>query len=515
MIAALLSVVLVLAAFQGPGRPAPSTPDTCELRGRVTDVESGLPLARVSVWVFGPDGKGQIIKTTDDAGRFRFPGLTAGRYNAVAHPGQFSGTHVASGTQNITLANAEVREIAITLPRALAVNVRVVDPQGEPLSGLRVVAQSAESGRAVSLSSWQQATDDHGHVRLFGLSPGRYVLCADVFALGESGLKTSERRERLLRTCYPSAAEEALAEPIRLDGADTGEVEIRMRRGRTFTIAGHVLDASGSPAVLANVGLAQHYMNGGTSRSVTVDANGRFMAVGVHPGVYAIEASVGGPQRPEDRRPLEAGFVPIRVESTDLDDIVVPMKKGVDVPGRFMPEDPSLQLPPLPGSGLMIGARLAEDHLPGNGSTQFTRARSIARSHSRAYSEPDAGHPERPRGWYVKSIRYGTREIIDEPVEFGHRRSAAARDRSQQSRRHRDRPGHRRWGQPDPRDGLHVPHARHGNARDPRRHRRELRGRQLQARPRARRRLRHRGSRRSVRSPVLGARPNREARGVG
>jgi Carboxypeptidase regulatory-like domain len=418
MTAALLSLVLALAAFQEPGRPASSTPDTSELRGRVTDKDSGLPLARVSVWVFGPDGQGQIIKATDEAGRFRFPGLAAGRYNAMAHPGQFRGTHVASGTQVITLTNAEIREIDITLPRALAINVRVVDPLGEPSSGLHVVVQSAETGQAVS-SSWQQATDDHGRVRLFGLSPGRYILCADVYPLGTSGPRALDRREHLLRTCYPSATDDALAEPIRIDRADAGELEIRMRRGRTFTVAGRVLDASGAPAVSANVNLAQHYMNGGTSRSLTIDADGRFAAADVHPGVYAIEASVGGPARPEDRRPLEAGFVAVGVESADVDDLVVLMKKGVDVPGRFTLEDPSLQLPPLPGSGLLISARLAEDRLPGSASTQYTTARA-----DRSFTL--AGMSGRrilqirnvPRGWYVKSIRYGTREIIDDPAEF-------------------------------------------------------------------------------------------------
>lgn len=419
MIAAVVSLVLTLTLFQGADRPLASTQDRCEIRGRVTDQVTGLPLARVNVHIFRPDGQGQLTMTTDDEGRFRFPGLAPGRYSGMVEPRQFRATHIFGSMPTIVLAGAEIREINIALPRASAINVHVVDPWGEPLSGLRVVAQSAETGQVVSSSSWQQTTDDHGRVRLFGLPPGRFILCADVYALGVSALRTSERRERLLRTCYPSAAEDALAEPIRVDRADAAELEIRMRRGRTFTIAGRVLGAAGSPAAGASLSLTQHYVNGNSSRSVIVDVDGRFVAVGVHPGVYAIEAFIGGPERPDDRRPLEAGFVPVRVESADVDDIVVMMKKGVDVQGRATLEDPAAVLPSFSGAGLMVSTRLADDRTPGSGSSRWTTARADRTfTLTGIFGSRVLNIQNVPRGWYVKSIRYGTREIIDEPAEF-------------------------------------------------------------------------------------------------
>ena len=100
-------------------------------------------------------------------------------------------------------------------------------------------------------------TDDRGRMRVPGLAPGRYVVCADTLGAGGTQTVKNPLRERLLRTCYPSAANEADAEPVVVGTGPVGEIEIRMRRGRTFTISGIVLDASGAPAAGAQVELVR------------------------------------------------------------------------------------------------------------------------------------------------------------------------------------------------------------------------------------------------------------------
>lgn len=218
-----------------------------------------------------------------------------------------------------------------------------------------------------------QHTDDHGRFRLFGLRPGRYIVCAETDTFGFSdGPNSGRRGESLLRTCYPSAVDETEAESVRLDRVDIPELEIRMRRGQTFRISGRILDASGAPASGAIAGLAQFHVNGGSSTVSRIDAEGRFTFTNVHPGEYAIGASLGGPDRPEQRRRLEAGFVPIRVDASDLENVVVSMKKTVDVSGRITLEDATTPFPAPPGSGLMVFTRLADERLPGQGSMRST-----------------------------------------------------------------------------------------------------------------------------------------------
>src|SRR6185436_19688788 len=116
-----------------------------------------------------------------------------------------------------------------------------------PLSDLSLRVYGAP-GMSMVASPMNQRTDDRGRMRIPGLMPGRYVVCADTWDIGGTETVKNPVRERLLRTCYPSAANEADAEPIVVGSRPVEEIEIRMRRGRTFTISGIVLDAAGAPA---------------------------------------------------------------------------------------------------------------------------------------------------------------------------------------------------------------------------------------------------------------------------
>jgi hypothetical protein len=207
---------------------------------------------------------------------------------------------------------------------------------------------------------------------------------------------------------------------VRLDRADVGELEIKMRVGSTFSVSGRILDASGAPASAALANFSEFRSNGSSSRGIVIDAEGRFTLTHVQPGEYAIEASIGGPDRPEQRRPLEAGFLPFRVDASDLADVVVAMKRGVDVAGRVTLEDATSALPAALGSGLMVFTRLADDRLAGSGSMRMASVRKEDRIFmlTGMFGRRTMEVVNVPRGWYVKSIRYGGREIIDEATEF-------------------------------------------------------------------------------------------------
>ena len=109
----------------------------------------------------------------------------------------------------------------------------------------------------------------------------------------------------------------------------------------------------------------------------------------------------------------------MHVESADVEGLVLTMTKTVDVAGRFVLEDPTSPLPPAQGSGLMILARLAGDELPSTGSTRSTTADQKREFRlTRMFGRRILDFANVPRGWYVKSIRYGGKEIIDTATEF-------------------------------------------------------------------------------------------------
>jgi protocatechuate 3,4-dioxygenase beta subunit len=419
-------VWLALALFQVADKVASADArrGTCEIHGRVTDRESGLPMARAVVFLSIEGGQSNQSTRTDENGRYEFTALTAGTYRGSVQAGEFRATHLIEvlrgedGRSAIVLKDGEVRkDVNVALPRGLALTVRVIDEWGEPLSGIRVTLTRADTGRSNN-SHWMRATDDRGMLRLYRLEPGRYIVCAERNQLSLASSADSSRRETVLRTCYPSAASEAQAEPVLLNRADVEGLEIRMRRGRTFRISGTVVDASGTPSSLVMLNLNQYERGASFGRGVPVGADGRFTIAGIQPGDYALKASLGGKDRPEHRRDQEVAYQTVRVESSDVDGVVLALTRTVNVAGRVVFEDQAQQLPKPRGPGLFVQARLAGDQLPGSGSAISSYPGDGAFTIEGVFGRRTLEVFNVPPGWFVKSIRYKDKEIIDVPTEF-------------------------------------------------------------------------------------------------
>jgi protocatechuate 3,4-dioxygenase beta subunit len=418
---ALLSAVLAIAAGQQPGGAVTDRPAT--IHGRVTDKNSGEPIASAVVSLAREDGTERRTMTTNNAGEFRFEGLGPGWYSGMVQAGRFRATHqpailaMLSGRYRpIELKPGEAVEVDVALQRTLAIDVRVIDEWGDPLSGLLVAADAPGGGRRLSGS--MRTTDDLGRIRLFGLVPGSYVICAEPASHARfTASRMSAPRDALLRTCYHPAGDGS-AGIVRLEDSER-DVEIVMRRGRVATISGRVIDAAGAPVADAMFRMSEFATNGSRGTGARLEPDGTFRIAGVQPGNYAIEVTVGGPDRPEQRRPLEAAFVPLHVDGTDIEDLLVALRRGVDVHGRVTLDDPSATLPPSPGSGLMLFARLAEDRSPGSGSSRMAIVRT-----DRTFTFEGVFGPRTfdfanvPRGWFVKAVRYHGRDVLDDAVEF-------------------------------------------------------------------------------------------------
>ncbi len=405
-----------------PQSATQATRDTCEIRGRITDKETGLAIPDAIVYLNKIDGKTTLTARADEEGLYQFTELPPGQYMGHVEAGEFRATHVGTSiapARVLLLKPGDVRpDVNVAMERARAITVRVVDDEGEPLAGLRVSLNSMDSGRDFN-PGWQRLTDDRGRLRIFRLPPGRYIACAEPGGGSFTATAGPLRRERLLRTCFPSAASAGEAEPIRLDRSDIDELEIRMRRGRTFTITGTVLDSSGNVASEVMVSF-NRFERGGSSGSAITVSNGRFTVANVPPGDYAIEASIGGTERPDQRRDLEEAFVPVHVDSADVADMTVTMSKAVVVAGRVTLEDALPKMPRDPGyAAILVNARLVGDRLPGGGGIRGAlvgddRVFYLDRMFGRRRLEV----VNIPRGWYVKSIQYEGKEITNTAAEF-------------------------------------------------------------------------------------------------
>jgi protocatechuate 3,4-dioxygenase beta subunit len=406
-------LLLALLAAQAPANMG-------AIRGRVTDKETGRPIAHALVRLTSSDRPGSASAATDDRGAFEFTAVTPGRYFALVTAPRhvMDSLSAAQNNSELVVRRGEVLETAAALAPAYAVTVRVVDPFGDPLSEIPVEVRSLQSGNFAA-AMYQRTTDDLGRLRIPGLPPGRYLVCAQSMGtFGTSSPDAPVRRERLLRTCYPSALEESDAEPVTVTHSDVADLQIRMRRGRTFTVAGTIVDAAGAPATGARASLWR-FQPGGSSGTLISDSSGAFHLANVHPGQYAIEAVRGGTDMPEMPGPEEKGFLPIRID-TDLDGLVVAMRRTVNVAGRVALDDPSAPFPSRRNyAPPLIRARLADDRLPGDASGRSATMRTDQTFTLDAMFGPRLVDVLNvPPGWFVKTIRYGGKDVLDRPVEF-------------------------------------------------------------------------------------------------
>lgn len=137
------------------------------IRGSLTD-HSGNPAAQTVLWL---RSLGQRIaeSQTDDAGKFRFSGLGAGRYSL-----EVIGQGIVAADIEIDGSGAEgqgeaVREIALPAPHRSVIQGRVLDADGAtPVPNRRLLLTGPMTRRATS--------DGDGRFRLEGLAAGVYTL---------------------------------------------------------------------------------------------------------------------------------------------------------------------------------------------------------------------------------------------------------------------------------------------------------------------------------------------------
>ena len=342
------TLLLLVALALGPQTPrAPAPPrdaaqedrqGTAVVRGRVTDAETGAPLARV-VLTLSLQGTRTVRDTTSDAsGAFAFTRLPAGEYVLSADPTRRTthrpGTYGAVpgkpfGRHSIvTLQEGQVFEQAhVALQRSYVISGRVVDDDGEPVADVRVEAESVDVRSAGFTRS--RSTDDRGAFRLWGYVPGTYRVCAVPLSDGPD----QRAREGLIKTCYPSGSE-AESQPVVVTSADPPELEIRLRRSRLFTVSGMVIDAAGAPAANAHIAFVTADRGGSSSRGMQ-NAGGTFTVRGVAPGDYFIRAESGSPTDGGDKL-RQMGYAAVSVQGGNVENVIVAMEPAATVSGRIV-----------------------------------------------------------------------------------------------------------------------------------------------------------------------------------
>lgn len=345
--AGVIAGALIVTAGLAPlaqQRDAPvAVAGAAQIAGRVMSGDaSPAPVRRAIVSIAGGALDSARAAITDDEGRFTFTSLPAGTYSISAKkaawlPAESGASRPGRPGSRIALAAGEKRTVAVTMFRGAAVSGVLRNPNGAPLAGVNVYALPARALREGDRGQSEAVlTNDRGEFRIYGLSPGEYVITAvpTPGGSGEIGARSTAATDALLaaltqRQSAPNAAGNnappmtpapaagyapiyfpgtplpADAQRIRLGaGEERDSLSFEVMRVPVAAIEGTL---SGNVPNLAGVQLAivpevrELRMGAGAPSIVAVPPNelGEFKYVNLAPGRYQVVArALGGPPEP-------------------------------------------------------------------------------------------------------------------------------------------------------------------------------------------------------------------------
>ncbi len=146
-------------------------------------------------------------------------------------------------------------------------------------------------------------------------------------------------------------------------------------------------------------------------------SGGRFVAKAVIPGDYAIYVEIGSRFNPEDKRERELGYVPIRIDSGDVEGVVVTTTRLAKVAGRVVFEDGA----PEKRETMRVSAAVTATTVRAMSVGPWPSAEVGSDSTfelTGLFGPQTIAVTGLPPGWVVRSVEYRDEDVTDLPVEF-------------------------------------------------------------------------------------------------
>ncbi len=381
----------------------------------VTDGAQPTPVRRAIVTLGGnEDARGRSV-LTDEAGRFTFSDLPAGRFTVSAAKASYITNAYGArrpgrpGTALVLAAGQRLNDLRLTLPRGAVITGTIRDERGEPVANVQVSAVRADQMRttigAVPISaSVEFLTDDRGVYRIFGLPPGDYLVSAAVRAgpggigvMSPAQVDTALRELQVARGRRGGGAAPPSTAPLRDDpvylfapvfypgtsvvsdaskitlatGEERAGADFVLSPTRAATVAGIVTSPDG---VVSNVEvmITPEGMSGTIDRLTGPQRpgpDGRFTFANVPPGSYRISAltsfrppPVGRAAGPAPATPTVPSGPPlwaattVAVNGQNIEGVSLTLQPGMKFAGRIV-FDSTTATPPADLKALRIDLR--------------------------------------------------------------------------------------------------------------------------------------------------------------
>ena len=283
------------------------TPNTASIEGVIVIEPGSQPLKKVLLQFVTEDQKqgSNYTATTDPDGRFRVENVQPGRYRLYLEKTGFvevnARGHKSESDVLSIHAGQQLNDLLFRMLPTAIVTGRVVDEDGEPMSGVAMFVQRKRPGKSRSReTSGVERTNDLGEYRFAGLFPGQYFVVArptldarDFEHPKESSPEEDSKIDtRYLTTYYPGTHDGTQASAITLRAGDEMPLNFTLIPARTYRVRGIVtgIPANQKPTVqLFSKGVnVSPAMN-----AADVSSDGQFEVRGVAPGSYVARVFSG------------------------------------------------------------------------------------------------------------------------------------------------------------------------------------------------------------------------------
>jgi hypothetical protein len=411
----------VLCAAQAP-------PAKAQIDGRVMNL-AGKPLSKATVALVGNNRAPGLplppafTSTSSADGTFAFDDVEPNSYRLfVQRAGYLDFIFTQpEGSVVIEMAAGQQRSIEIKMTAQSFISGKITTEDGEPFPGAQAsvfrVTRVNGKKQLAPLSPVPAGPD--GSFSIGNLTAGRYYLSASdppgLTQTSQREVSTGKRGdERYVTTYYPNALETSAASIIDVpSGAELRNMDIRLQRARVFHIYGRTVDPSGASIPSATLNLLYPGVRdalGNAHRAIAT--GGVFEFNRLLPGTYVIRASSS---------PDFQGHLSVTISDRNIEDLVVTLVPGVDIPLSFRVEGADQQQEAKIRSAL---GRFTLTSSEGVNDNAMAVSRSdgtflFRRIGPGTYATGIGG----PEGTYVKSIRFGdhdvTRSLLDTTAGTG------------------------------------------------------------------------------------------------
>jgi len=424
---------LWLAAQQPAAAPQansqPTRPeDKCSIEGQVVNAQTGEPLKKAHVRLFGNDGQqnNNYSTTTDAGGHFVIQEIDPGTYTVFAERNGFTQAQygvrgTSRGAMPLPLgAGQRMRDVNFRLVPFGVIAGRVLDEDGEPVEHVLVTATRYAHGRNQGAQAGNAGhTDDLGEYRIFGLEAGKYYLSA---TYRQQNMMAAQDRtpagapdEGYAPTFYPGTNDPAGAVAIEVaPGAQLRGVDVTLLKTRTMRIRGKVINGQGErlpqPVYLMLFPREKAAM-GFYPRATTQvrNADSTFELRGITPGAYILMAQCW------DEGKAYGARQSVDVGNNNVDNISLLLTAGMELKGTVRVEGPggaalgNLQVALAPQEMMRVGMQGAKVGDDGSFSLSSVPAA--------VYTVSVNGMPET---FYIKSIHMGEADALETGLDLTH-----------------------------------------------------------------------------------------------